>query len=440
MRTLANLSLILLVIFALGAGTAAAQIDQMTCPTGNPELVIAAGALGTELELLNQSLATYMELCPNVTVSALETPDLATDRLGLYIQFLGARNQAVDIYAIDVIWPGIVAEHMVDLYDYVAPDSIYITQQTPELIQNNTVGGRLIALPWYVDTGLLYYRTDLLEKYGVDVPRTWNELETTARLIQEGERAEGNDGFWGYVWQGALGEATMVSGLEWQASEGGGIIITPDGEVQVYNQETIDAIERASRWIGDDGISPPEVIAHGPEDSRRIWQEGSAAFMRNWSYAYNLGNQDDSPIKDKFSLAPLPAGQEKIAATLGGWNLAVSQYSTNVDAAVAVTLFLTSAEQQKFRALTGGLNPTILSVYDDPELAAASPQFAQMYETLSTGSATARPSTVARDRYNDVSRLYANAVHSVLRGESEARDALDNLEFDLEDLVIELGY
>ena len=440
MKLCIHLLFIALAFLAISAPVSA-QLDSFACPSGQPQLVIAAGAVGAELEMLNESLASFMELCPNVTASALETPDLANDRLGLYNQFFGAKSSAVDIYSIDVTWPGIFAEHMVDLYEYLPADSIWITQQTPALIENNTVTGRLIAMPWYVDTGLLYYRQDLLEKYGLSVPTTWDELEITARAIQDGERAEGNGNFYGYVWQGARSEATVVNGLEWQASEGGGVIINSDGGIEVNNPETVMAIERAANWIGDDtGISPSSVIAHGPEDSRAIWQAGNAAFMRNWSYAYSLGNADDSPIKGLFGLAPLPAGKAGVAATLGGWNLAVSQYSQNPEAAIILTQFLTSAEQQKVRALKIGHNPTILSVYEDSEINSASPQFAQMAETLRTGSATARPSTLAGNRYSDVSRLYINAVHSVLRGEEKASNALDDLEFDLEDLVIELGY
>ncbi|MEL7236106.1 MAG: extracellular solute-binding protein, partial [Chloroflexota bacterium] len=304
----------------------------------------------------------------------------------------------------DVIWPGIVAEHMVNFYDYVAPDSPFVAQHPPSLIENNTLSDALIAMPWYADLGLLYYRADLLEKYGLSVPVTWDELAESAQIIQEGERAEGNGNFWGYVWQGALGEATMVNGLEWQAAEGGGVIITPDGQVQVNNAETIDAVQRAAGWVGR--ISPDNVIAATPEDSRAIWNEGNAAFMRNWTYAYNLTVQNET-IGTSFGLAPLPGGNERVAATLGGWSMAVSKYSDNVDAAVSLALYLTSEEQQKFRALDGGYPPTVLSVYDDPELQglATAPLFEQLFETLNTNSAVARPSTVTGERYNDVSRL-----------------------------------
>src|SRR5690606_27385834 len=121
-------------------------------------------------------------------------------------------------YNIDVIWPATFAAHMVDFYDYFAPDDATITQYFPQIVENNTVDGRLIGMPWYIDAGLLYYRTDLLEKYGLEVPQTWDELESAARTIQKGERNEGKAEFWGYLWQGKLGEPTTVNALEWQAS------------------------------------------------------------------------------------------------------------------------------------------------------------------------------------------------------------------------------
>lgn len=405
------------------------------CPEGNPDIVIAAGAVGLDLEVLNAMLATYMELCPNVTASALESPDLVTDRRGLYIQFLGAQSSAVDIYAIDVIWPAIMAQHMVDLYEYFPPDSETVLAHFPSTIQNNTVEGRLIGLPWYIDAGLLYYRTDLLEKYGIDAPpATWDELETIAEIIQEGERAEGNTEFWGYVWQGNIGEPTLINALEWQSSNGGGQIIDPEGEIQVNNPETIDAIERGSDWVGT--ISPQTVLGHTPADSNNIWQAGNAAFMRNWLFGYGLTTNNEN-LKDKFDATLLPAGEGGThASVLGGWQLAVSKYSQNVDAAVALVAYLASYEGQKFRALEGGYNPTIQALYEDPDLLAASPLFSRISEVLQ--NTVPRPSTVSGEAYGRVSELYSNAVHSVLRGQIDARTAMEDLEFELEDLMAEI--
>lgn len=411
-----------------------AEGETVTCPEGSPSLVIAAGAIGLDLQVLNESLAAYMELCPNVTASALESPDLVTDRRGLYIQFLGAKSSAVDIYAIDVIWPAIMAEHMVDLYEYFPADSETVLAHFPSTIQNNTVEGRLIGMPWYIDAGLLYYRTDLLEKYDLEVPTTWDELQTIAEIIQNGERAEGNSDFWGYVWQGNIGEPTLINALEWEASNGGGQIISPEGEIQVNNPETIAAIERGASWVGT--ISPETVLGHTPADSNAIWQAGNAAFMRNWLFGYSLSASNER-LAGNFDATLLPAGDAGInASVLGGWQLAVSQYSQNIPAAVALVDYLASYEGQKFRALAGGYNPTIQALYEDAELLESSPLFERIGDVLNY--TVPRPSTVTGDAYGRVSELYSGAVHAVLRGQLDARTAMEDLEFELEDLMAEV--
>ncbi len=175
---------------------------------------------------------------------------------------------------------------------------------------------------------LLYYRTDLLEKYGFDgPPATWDELEEMAKKIQEGERADNPD-FWGFVWQGNAYEGLTCDALEWIKSSGGGSIVEPDGSISINNEAAVAALERAAAWIGE--ISPPGITGFLEEDSRRSWQAGNAAFMRNWPYAYSLGNADDSAIKGKFDVCPLPGAEAGMsAATLGGWQIAVSKYSAN---------------------------------------------------------------------------------------------------------------
>lgn len=415
--------------------TAAPAEEATTAPaegeTGDKiTITVAAGAVGQELELTQAAAQRYMDANPNVTVNVLTTPDLATDRLGLYLQFFQAQSSEVDVYQIDVIWPGDLAEHLVDLNEYGAGD--VAGEHFPAIIENNTVDGKLVGIPWFTDAGLLFYRTDLLEKYGYDAPpATWMELQEMAQTIQDGERAENQD-FWGFVWQGNAYEGLTCDALEWQASNGGGTIVSPEKEITVDNEAAIAAIEMAAGWVGT--ISPPGVTGWAEEDARNAFQAGNAAFMRNWPYAYSLGQADDSAIKGLFDVAPLPAGDSGSgAATLGGWQLAVSKYSQNPEEAAKVALFLASAEEQKVRAIEGSLNPTIVSLYEDEEVCAASEFMCKLQDVFT--NAVARPSTATAPKYNDVSTRYFQAVHSVLTGQAEAADALAGLALDLEELL-----
>lgn len=398
-------------------------------------VTVAGGAVGQELELTKKAAEMYMEKHPNVEVKVLDTPDLAQDRLGLYLQFLEAKSPDVDVYQIDVIWPGDLAEHFVDLYEYGAKD--VVDEHFEAIVQNNTVDGKLVAIPWFTDAGLLYYRTDLLEKYNLGVPKTWDELEEAAKIIQEGERKAGNNDFWGFVWQGDAYEGLTCDALEWVASNGGGTIISPDKKITINNPNAVEIIEKAAGWVGT--ISPEGVTGMAEEDARNIWQAGNAAFMRNWPYAYSLGNADDSPIKGKFDVAPLPAGKSgNGAATLGGWQLAVSKYSENPEVAADVALYLASYEAQKMRAVEGSMNPTIKALYQDEEVLEASPFMGSLYDVFT--NAVARPSTATAPNYNNVSTKFFQAVYSVLTGEKDAQTALEELELDLQDLTgFEIG-
>jgi trehalose/maltose transport system substrate-binding protein len=183
------------------------------------QITVATGAVGQELEISREAAARYMELHPDVKVTVLDTPDMVQDRLGLYLQFFEAQSSEVDVYQVDVIWPGDLAEHFLDLYEYGGKEVADL--HFPEIVENNTVDGKLVAIPWFTDAGLLYYRTDLLKEYGLEPPTTWDELEAAAKKVQADERAKGNQDFWGYVWQGNAYEGLTCNALEWLASNDG---------------------------------------------------------------------------------------------------------------------------------------------------------------------------------------------------------------------------
>jgi trehalose/maltose transport system substrate-binding protein len=302
----------------------------------------------------------------------------------------------------------------------------------PAIVQNNTVGDKLVGMPWFTDAPVLYYRKDLLEKYGEPVPETWEQLTVTSEKIQKAEREAGNDKFWGYVWQGRSYEGLTCDALEWVASHNGGTIIEPDGKISINNPNAIAAINQAKPWVNT--ISPGGVLNYTEEESRGVFQSGNALFMRNWTYAWALSQGEDSTVKGKVGIAPLPKGGEdgRHAATLGGWQLAVSKYSANPEVAAELVMYLAGPEVQKHRAIELSLLPTLPSLYEDADILKANPFFADMKEILA--DAVARPSTVTGSKYNQVSSEFFNAVHAVLSGSSSAEQSLSSLESSLKRL------
>jgi len=393
-------------------------------------LRVFAGNVGQELELTKAGADTYMEMHPDITVEVIDTPNFVEDRLGTYLQLFEAQSSEGDVFQIDVIWPGDLAEHFVDLNEYGGAEQA--ADHFPAIVENNTVDGKLVGIPWFTDAGMLYYRTDLLEKYGYDSPpTTWDDMQEMAQTIQDGERSEGNQDFWGFVWQGNAYEGLTCDALEWIRSNNGGTIISPDKVITINNENAIEIVDQAAGWV--DTISPAGVTGFGEEEARAVWQAGNAAFMRNWPYAYSLGQADDSVIKDQFDVSPLPAGKGSPAATLGGWQLAVSKYSEHPAEAADLAFFLASADQQKIRAVEGSFNPTIRSLYQDPDVLAAAPFMGSLFDVFT--NAVARPSTATAPQYAETSTLFYNAVHSVLTGDSNATDAFAELELDLQDLL-----
>jgi trehalose/maltose transport system substrate-binding protein len=325
------------------------------------------------------------------------------------------------------VWPGILGEHFMDLSQKAQGQ---IDKHFPAVVENNTIDGKLVAMPWFADAGLLYYRKDLLEKYNRPVPQTWADLTETARIIQEGERKAANNDFWGYVWQGRAYEGLTTVALEWIASFGGGAIVDDKGAITLDNPKAAQALKTAAGWVGT--ISPEGVLNYTEEEARGVFQAGNAAFMRNWPYAWALAQGEDSPIKGKIGISPLPKGgpDGQHAGTLGGQQLAVSKYSKNTDAAADLVMYLTSAEEQKRRAVVGSFNPTIPSLFEDEEVKKAAPFIGELFAVFT--NAVARPASITGEDYNKVSSEFFNMAHQVLSGRAQPEQALARTERDLQ--------
>lgn len=356
-----------------------------------------------------------------IQVNFPPSPESTLEQLALRQELLKTGASGPDVYTIDIIWTGILNEYFTDLKPYFGKEA---AGDFPAVVASYTVDKKLVAMPYRVNVGLLYYRTDLLRRYGYRAPpKSWDELETMAARIQAGERAKGNKDFWGFVWQGAAVEALTCNGLEWQAAEGGGRIIEENKTISVNNPRSIRAWQRAARWVGT--ISPPSVVAYREWDAQNVWVAGNAAFMRNWTIVYAGSQAAGSPIRNKFDVTMLPRGTANGAGTLGGSGLAISRSSAHPREALELVRYLTSRDLQvrRSRVLVG---PTIEPVLHGP-IGVPETNFALLGQVIRTGLVS-RPSNVTGKKYEDVSNAYSEAVHSVLTGQEPAPEAAAALE------------
>jgi trehalose/maltose transport system substrate-binding protein len=360
---------------------------------------------------LDKAAATQFQKDTGINVNVIARPQSSTDTFSQYQRFFQGQSSDLDVLMVDVVWPGQLASNLVDLGPKLGDAA---KNHYPGIVANDTINGTLVAMPFFSDFGILYYRTDLLQKYNISAPpKTWDELGQQAMTIMNGEKGS-NPNFGGFVYQGSAYEGLTCNGLEWLASNGGGTIVE-NGKCTVNNPQAVAALNTMKGWVGT--ISPRGVTTYQEEDARNTFQTGNVAFMRNWPYAYALGLANDSPVKGKFDVAPLPAGTgQQPVGCIGGWALAVSKYSKSPDASIEFVRYLSSPEFQTYRGVVGGFVPTIPTVADNPAVQQAQPYLAKV------GSVTrlARPSAETGENYNQVSTFFFQGVNGILNGQDAA--------------------
>ena len=416
----------LLLLFLLFSPSCNRTISES--PASPPVVTFIGWGPATQRELsMDQSVFEQFSKATGIRVDFIPGPESMTERLELYRRYLDAKSAIPDVYYVDVVWPGVLADQMIDLNQYLRKES---AAQLESQLRNDTVNGRLTSMPFNTELGVLYYRADLLRKYHYQhPPETWDELEQMATRIQKGERAAGNHDFWGYVWQGTAYEGLTCNALEWQVSYGGGNIIEADGSVTVNNSRTLAAIKMARRWIGT--ISPPSVIAFKEQDSRNVLHAGNAAFARDWLWRQFSEESLLPNSRSTIAIALLPAGPAGRASALGGQSLAISKFSRHPQEAVALVRYLTSHEEQLTLWKRHAMLPTRREFYATPEYLQERQGIAQLWKEL--GKVTvARPSTVAGEHYDEVSRAYSSSVYSILAGRQDPEKAMADLQKKLE--------
>lgn len=311
---------------------------------------------------------------PGLKVRDETLPSSTDEQHQFYVINLEGRSSDFDLLSMDVIWVPEFAKagwlrDLNSLLPIEERDDFF-----PGPMEAVTHEGRIYAVPWYVDAGLLYYRKDLLEKYGERLPTTWDELVSTASRITRHE-----PDIYGFVWQGKQYEGLVCNVLEYFRGNGGDVL--RGGEVVIDSPQNVEALGFMRDLVVKYRVTPELVFTAIEESTRHIFGHGKALFMRNWPYAWNIFQKEGSAVRGKVGVALLPsfAGHES-ASTLGGWQLGVNRYSRYPEAAEKLVLFLASPEIQKKVALTIGYKPTRRALYRDADLIREQPFVAGLYD------------------------------------------------------------
>jgi trehalose/maltose transport system substrate-binding protein len=392
-------------------------------------LVITCGS-ETPSAMLCKKMAEEWGQQNSCKVTAISTPAESDQTLALYKKKLAEKATDLDVFPVDVVWPGLLVGDLLDLKPYAS--QAQLDAHFKPILESNVVAGKILALPWFTDAGLLYYRKDLLDKYEASVPETWEQLEITAKKIMDAEREAGNKEIWGFSFQGRAYEGLSCNALEWVHSYGGGTVVDDLGLVTIDNKEATQGIDTLARFVGS--IAPKDALKWAEEESRALFHQGNAVFHRNWPYTWAASNADGSPIKGKVGVTVLPKGGERgqHTGTLGGWSMAVSKHSKNPEKAASLALFMTAKEQQKRQAMEFSQNPTIAELYKDPEVLKANPFMGELASTFA--NAVARPSKITGEKYAKVSELFWSAVYKTLEKGGGAADNLAVLQKELDQL------
>lgn len=353
--------------------------------------------------------------------------DSSSEALTAYQKLLDEENAEVDVYNLDSVWPAMLSEHLVDLRVFMGGmEKLHL----PVVIDNYTIRGRLVAMPLFVDTGVMYYRRDLLDKYNLPLPFTWSMLVECANKVVASERTVGNPELWGLVFQGKPYEGLTCCALEWLYANAAGTIVDENGAVTVNNPAAAKALEEVSEWMGT--LVPMKALAFAEEESLNMFRSGQAVFMRNWPYAWLYLQEEGSHVRGKVGVMPVPKGTPngESPGVMGGWGLAVSRYSRNRDVAADLVFYLTGPAGQKKFCLLDNHIPSLLSLFYDPDIRRQVPMAILEFFTASVP----RPARYTGTKYDSVSREFFTAVHSILSGRQSPEKGLLQLENALNDL------
>ena len=365
---------------------------------------------------------------PNIKIQLVDLPAESNKKLQTVSTIMQAQDPSLDVFEMDCTWPLTFISA-----GWVEPvDDIYTDEEKAAFFQGpieaNTYDGTLYSAPLYMDAGVLLYRKDMLDKYGYEPPKTWDDQAEISKDIMSKEETITS----GYSSGWKQYEALTCSALEFIWGYGGDVI-DEEGNLVINSPETIQGLQRMHDLTYVDKITDPGINGYKWSESRAPFYSGNVLFIRDWPTAMAGANDPEtSSIAGNVALAPIPGGTDgdNNYNTLGGWSVGISAFSEHKEEAKTFVKYLTSVEAQKTRAIYKGLMPVSPEVYDDADVLEAQPQFAQLKEIGEKSKS--RPKT---PYYSELSSVLQQGFASILADSQTPEEAIAEMEPQLEEIL-----
>ncbi|MFJ6729059.1 ABC transporter substrate-binding protein [Streptomyces sp. NPDC091281] len=411
----AGRGLLVLAVILSGYVASGARADEAALTGRGPLTLATAGDLTGYLGPL---LEGWNRTHPGERVTLVELPDSADETRAQMATDLkdGDRNR-FDVLNIDVNW---TSEFAAAGWIRALPRERFpLDAFLPPVVDTATYDGRLYAVPYVTNAGLLLYRKDVLDAEGVPPPRTWAELERAARTVAP------KYGLDGYAGQFLPYEGLTVNVAEAVYSAGGSILGGEGTRVTVNSAAAREGIAFLARGVRE-GWIPKESLTYKEEESKEAFRNGRLLFLRNWPYAYVAASEASSPVAGKIGAVPLPGPDGPGTSVLGGSNLAVSAHARHPDSAARLITYLTSEPVQRQVLTQGALPPVRSALYEDPDLIRDFPYLPTL--RASVLAAAPRPKS---PRYDQVSLVVQAVVDDAMTGHESPSSAVRRLAREL---------
>jgi len=402
-----------------GGGTEPAAAD--FSKQGDIEFWAGKDVTGNTTKVIERFNAQH----PNGKVTFHELPASADQQRQQMIQNSQIKNPKMGVVSMDVVW---TAEFAAKGIVEPLPPELFPTEGfLKPVVDSATYFDKLYGYPNSSDGGMLYYRKDLLDKYDLQAPVSFDEVPAMCEKIKAGEN---NSKLECYAGQYNKYEGLTVNFAE-AVNSAGGVIVGPDGKPNVATPEAEKGLQLLTDWFKD-GTIPKGAITWMEEEGRASFQGGNLIFHRNWPYVYGLASKDDgsSKINGKFDVAPLPGFGAAGVSSLGGHNYAIPKSADNKGTAADFVKFTASEEEQKLNTIASSAAPVSGSLYADAELVKKYPYLPILLKSIE--GAQPRPKAV---EYGDVTLAIQDAAYGALQGQTEPAAALQALQAKLQTLI-----